>query len=169
MSAAAQVESIQLVSPPPENYYQVIWPLLKEFAYQTLDSHSPTSLEETIEQAEIEREAGTLTIAVVKDGTVVGGVWVNPLGDGLCLGHLVLDRHGISAAEKMKAVREAISSIFEAGFRKIQWVFFSDNRAFRIFLKRLGAKHEGRLEAHANRDGEWVDADMMASFPRGEL
>jgi RimJ/RimL family protein N-acetyltransferase len=46
-------------------------------------------------------------------------------------------------------------------------MFFADNRAFRIFLKRVGAVEEGTMRQHTRRKGEVVDASFMASFPGG--
>ena len=162
LAAAARFE---LVSPAPESCYPVIWRLLQEFSHQTIDTLAPTSLEECIQKARRDLEAGGRSYAIFKDGIVVGAVWVEALVDGMCLGHLVFERKGLSSTEKIRASRQAIEAIFADGFRKILWMFFSDNRAFRVFLKRLGAKHEGLLREHLRRDGELVDAEMMASFP----
>lgn len=164
-SAVATATEIEIVSPAPESVYPVIWRLFNEFPDQMIDSHVPKSLEELVEKAQRDIEAGGLTFAVMKNGAVMGGVWVDAAADGMCAGHLVFEREGISSAEKMLAAREVIQRVFHAGFRKIIWVFFADNRAFRVFLKRLGAEREGVLKQHLNRNGQWVDAELMASFP----
>lgn len=156
---------VEIVSPVPESCYPVIWRLFNEFPGQMIDIYTPGSLEALKAQSAKSLEAGGLEFAVVKNGMVMGGVWVDATADGMCLGHLIFERDAISGAEKMKATREAVKRVFEAGFRKIIWVFFADNRAFRVFLKRLGAEKEGTLRKHLNRNGEWVDADLMASFP----
>ena len=160
-----KMPSLEIVSPAPESCYPVIWRLLQEFSHQTIDMHAPKNLEELVERAKKGEAGGGMYCAVLKDGVVVGGVWVEPMVDDIGLGHLVFEREGISSAEKMKAARMALSEIFDAGFRKVLWMFFADNRAFRIFLKRLGAEYEGTLKKHLRRDGMLIDAEMMASFP----
>lgn len=161
----AAADRFELVSPAPESCYPVIWRLLQEFSHQTIDTFAPTTLKECIEKARRDLEAGGRSYAIFKDGIAVGAVWFDAAGDGICLGHLVFERKAISGTEKFKATRAAIKSIFADGFRKIAWVFFADNRAFRVFLKRLGAKHEGVLRKQWRRNGELVDAEIMASFP----
>lgn len=156
----------EIISPAPESCYPTIWRLLKEeFAEQTIDALAPTTLEECIERARREAEVGGRSYAILKDGVVVGAVWCEPLVDSMCLGHLVFERKALSSTEKMRVSRQAVEKIFADGFRKIVWIFFSDNRAFRVFLKRLGAKHEGVLRKQWRRNGELVDAEIMASFP----
>ncbi len=162
---SAAANRFELVSPAPESCYPVIWRLLQEFSHQTIDTFSPSSLEELVEKARRDLEAGGRSYAIFKDGIVVGAVWFDAAGDGICLGHLVFERKAISGTEKFKATRAAMKFIFSDGFRKIAWVFFVDNRAFRVFLKRLGAKREGVLRKQWRRNGEFVDAEIMASFP----
>ena len=164
MTVAIQHE-ITLVSPPPESYYPVVWKLLQIFSYQTLDSFSPNNLEEVIEKSKQDDENGGLTFAVMMNGEVVGGVWFEATGDDMCLGHLVFERDILNASEKLQATGRAVRLAFKSGFRKIIWSFFSDNRAYRLFLSRLGAEYEGTFKQHARRNGELVDADFMASFP----
>ena len=144
----AAADRFELVSPAPESCYPVIWRLLQEFSHQTIDTFSPSSLEELIEKARRDLEAGGRSYAIFKEGIVVGAVWFDVAGDGICLGHLVFERKAISGTEKFKATRTAIKSIFADGFRKITWVFFVDNRAFRVFLKRLGDLTEILYQAH---------------------
>ena len=166
MTVACQA-GIELVSPAPEDCYLNIYQLLKlEFAHQTIDSRAPRTFGEFNRKAQQDLEDGGMTFAVLKEGLVMGGVWFEAIGDGQCLGHLVFERQGISSTEKLQASRQAIEELFASGFRKIVWTFFADNRAFRIFLKRLGAKHEGLLRQHLRRGDELVDAEIMASFPK---
>lgn len=157
-------------SPMPDESYEFIWTYLQQFAHQTLDRTSPNSLEELEEKLKADVRNGGKTYAFQKEDGWVGGLSIENVGDGIGLGHLVFsrDNQNLTTAEKLAMSKAAIDDIFQDGFRKIQWAFFSDNRAFRLFLRKLGATHEGTLKAHVNREGEWVDADMMASFPRGE-
>ena len=165
MTVACQT-GIELVSPAPEDCYLDIYRLLKEeFSHQTMDVLAPKTFGEFNRKAQQDLENGGMTFAVLKDGIVMGGIWFEPMVDGMMLGHLVFERQGISSTEKLQASRKAIGELFASGFRKIMWMFFSDNRAFRIFLKRLGAKHEGLLRQHLRRNGILVDAEVMASFP----
>ena len=164
MTVACQA-GIELVSPAPEDCYVDIYRLLKEeFSHQTMDVLAPKTFGEFNRKAKQDLENGGMTFAALKDGIVMGGVWFEAIGDGQCLGHLVFERQGISSTEKLQASRQAIKALFDEGCRKIVWTFFADNRAFRIFLKRLGAKHEGLLRQHLRRGDELVDAEIMASF-----
>jgi RimJ/RimL family protein N-acetyltransferase len=83
------------------------------------------------------------------------------------MGHLVFDREGLTSKEKLELTRDAIKRMFKAGARKIIWHLYADNRAFNIFLTKLGAEHEGTLRQGTRRNGELVDVVMMASFPEG--
>ena len=166
MTVACQT-GIELISPAPEDCYFDVYRLLKEeFAFQTLDSGAPATFGEFNRKAKQDLENGGMTFAVYKEGLFAGGIWFETIGDGQCLGHLVFERKGITSTEKLQASRQAIEELFASGFRKIVWTFFADNRAFRIFLKRLGAKHEGLLRQHLRRGEEFVDAEIMASFPK---
>lgn len=158
---------LKLVSPAPESCYPTIWALLQEFAHQTLDSAAPKTLEGFIEKARMDLEAGGKTYAVYKDGELAGGIWFESVGDEMCLGHLVFDREHLSSAEKLSAARAAVNEVLENGCRKVIWSFLADNRAFRVFLKRLGAEHEGVFKQHFRREGKLVDAEFMASFRPG--
>ena len=157
-------------SPIPDEAYEFIWKYLQQFAHQTLDKTSPDSLEALREKLKADVERGGKTYAFHNKDGWVGALSIENVGDGIGLGHLVFsrDNQNLTSAEKLAMSKAAIDDIFQNGFRKIQWAFFSDNRAFRLFLRKLGATHEGTLIAHVNREGEWVDADMMASFPQGE-
>lgn len=157
---------LEIVSPVPEWCYPAIWKLFQDFPREMIDSHSPKDIEAFVSKARQDRGSGGKGYVVLREQTPLGAVWFDPIGDEMCIGHLVFERKAITGLEKMKVSRDAVASIFKEGFRKIVWVFFADNRGFRVFLKRLGAKHEGLFKDHLRRDGEWVDAEVMASFPQ---
>lgn len=167
MSVATE-GAIELVSPVPVQLYVRIWFLLKEmFPMQMIDSRAPQTAEEFVEKAVNDQLAGGKSYAALKEGQFIGAVWFENVGDGIALGHLVFERENVSSNEKLEAARTAIKGVFGAGFRKIIWSFFADNRAFRVFMKRLGAEHEGLFRKHYQRGQEWIDAEFMASFPEG--
>lgn len=169
ITVEAEKVRIAVVSPCPKNSLPFIWEWLNHFSRETLDARSPKTFEDLVAKEERDRENGSLSFAVLADGKMVGGVWYEAIGDGMSVGHLVFDPgHTISTAEKLTAVRQTIKETFEAGFRKIIWQFFADNRPFEVFMKRLGAEREGLFRQYARRGNEWVDAVFMASFPEGK-
>jgi hypothetical protein len=109
--------------------------------------------------------SGGKTFCIHNDGVMVGAVWVENIGEGIGVGHLVFDPgHTISTSEKIHASRLVMREIFQY-FRKVMWAFFADNRAFRVFLKRMGAIEEGIFHQHVRRGSDFVDQAWMASFP----
>src|SRR5262249_23857759 len=160
------LDEFRIVSPFPEEFYPVVWELLQEFARETLDDRSPTSLDELIEKDRCDRENGGLSFAVVgQNGMPVGAVWCEAIGDGLGIGHLVFARYELTSAQNLEVTSAAVAMMFAAGMRKISWSLFGDNRPFHLFLRRLGAVEEGRLKDQVRRNGELVDMLLMASFP----
>lgn len=152
-----------VVTPCPASDLPQVWKWLQHFAQETLDEKSPTSLHEFLLKESTDRLNGGKTFAVSCDGKLVGGIWYEAVGDGMAVGHLVFDPgHTLSTSGKMAAVRQTLKM---AGFRKIIWTFFADNRAFRVFLKRMGAEEEGLFRQQVRRNGNLVDQAFMASFP----
>jgi len=161
----AQAEAVEIVTPTPQEHYADVWKLLDEFRHEVLDAAAPANLEEMIERNKQDEARGGKSFSVLKEGQLAGAVWFEMIGDGACIGHLVFDRFLLTGAQKMAATRNVLRMMFSDGFRKVHWAFFADNRAFRVFLKRLGAEQEAHFRQHCRRDGELVDAEIMASFP----
>jgi hypothetical protein len=153
--------------PLPQCYYPQLWNLLQQFSHQTLGDICPKSLDELIAKDKRDVENGSKDYIAFGTCGAVGFIWAESVGDDLAMGHLVFEREGITSREKVEATREAIECMFRDGFRKIMWMFFADNRAFRIFLRKVGAVEEGILRQHTRRNGALVDAAFMASFPEG--
>jgi RimJ/RimL family protein N-acetyltransferase len=156
----------RIVSPFPEEYVPRMWTWLEEFRRQMLDDYCPQTLDDLKAKNRQDLANGAITYAVL-DAKLkpIGAVWGEHLGDHQYMGHLVFDRESLTSSEKIEAARSAIARMFCDGARKICWQMFSDNRAFRIFLKRLGAEIEGNLRQATRRNGELVDVTLMASFP----
>jgi hypothetical protein len=162
-------DKVLIQSPCPDSELPLVWEWLNHFAKETLDEQSPQSMESFLERERATRSTGGKTFAIMMDDKLIGAVWCEAIGNGMAIGHLVFDPgHTISTREKVRASRCALESMF-LSFRKIIWTFFSDNRAFRVFLKRLGAIEEGCFRKSLMRKGEWVDQAFMASFPEGSL
>lgn len=155
------------VIPAPKDVYPQVWKLLREFSEQTMGDLCPKSLEEMTAKSEADLKAGGKQYAVMGPDGPLGFIWCENIGDNMAFGHLVFEREGLSTIEKVAATRQAVRKLFEDGFRKIIWMFFADNRAFRIFMKRIGAVEEGLMRQHTRRNGALVDASFMASFPEG--
>ena len=161
MSAAAY----EITSPFPEEHLPLMWGWLAEFHDQMVDDSSPKTFAEMVEKNKRDLAAGAKVYAVLgQDRVPVGVVCAEHIGDQMYLGHLVFDRYTLSGIEKMAATRIALRRMFAAGARKVIWQVFDDNRAFLIFLRRLGADIEGHLRDGARRDGKLVDIVLMASF-----
>ena len=161
----AQAEAVEIVTPTPEEHHAAVWKLLDEFRHEVLDAAAPNSLEEMIERNKADEERGGKSFSILKDGQFAGAVWFELVGDGTYIGHLVFDRFLLTGSQKMAATKKVLREMFSNGARKIHWALFADNRAFRVFLKRLGAEQEAHFRQHCRRDGELVDAEIMASFP----
>lgn len=157
-----------IVSPYPEEQLPKLWGWLQEFSHQMNNDQSPKTFEELVAANRHLNASGGKAYALVTDGIVRGTVWADNLIDGMFMGHLVFDREGITTQEKLAFAKEAIAQMFATGARKIIWHLYADNRAFRIFLKKLGAEVEGTLRQATRRDGELVDVTMMASFPESK-
>jgi hypothetical protein len=155
----------QIVSPFPEKHLPKLWAWIQEFSHQMNNDQSPKSLEELVAANAHLNASGGKAYALMLDGVPLGTVWADNLVDGMYMGHLVFDREGLTTQEKLSFSRTAIERMFATGARKIIWHLYADNRAFRIFLKKLGAEVEGTLRQATRRNGELVDVTMMASFP----
>lgn len=154
-----------LVTPFPEEHLPLMWAWLQEFRAQMVDDYSPHTYDEMLERNRGDLANGMKMYAMVRDGKPVGAVWGEALGDGQYMGHLVFERYTLSTAEKLEMARDAVRQMFADGARKICWQSFADNRAFTIFLRRLGAVIEGRFREATRRNGELVDIVILASFP----
>lgn len=154
-----------IVSPcPPENL-PTVWEWLSHFSKETLDSNAPKTLDEFLSNEKLCRERGGKTFSISKEEKMIGAIWVENIGDGICVGHLVFDPgHTIPTSEKILSSRIVLKQIFES-FRKVMWAYFADNRAFHVFLRRMGAIDEGIFHKHVRRGSDFVDQAWMASFP----
>lgn len=154
-----------IVSPFPESHVPKMWAWMQDFTKQMVDDYSPHSLDELATKNKKDLEHGAKTYAVMVDEKPCGAVWGEHLGDNMYLGHLVFDRDNLDSRDKLDMARAVLRHFFHDGARKICWQMFADNRAFRIFLKKLGAAEEGCFRQATRRNGELVDVIVMASFP----
>jgi hypothetical protein len=154
-----------VVSPFPFEHLPKMWSWLQHFDALMVDDYCPKSFEEMAEKNKRDLANGAKTYAIMSDGQPVGAVWGEFVGDGVYIGHLVFDRYTLTSSEKMQLARMALKQFFADGARKIQWQLYADNRAFRVFLKRMGASVEGILKQATRCKGELRDMMLMASFP----
>lgn len=156
---------MEIVTPFPENHLPKMWKWLQEFSEQMVNDQCPKSYEEMVEKNRKDLEAGAKVYAICDRGIPVGCVWGENAGDEMYAGHLVFERDIFTTAEKLDLARQVLRLMFADGVRKIIWVLFEDNRAFRIFLKKLGAHMEAPcLRDHGRRKGVLVNVSLMASF-----
>lgn len=162
------VGKVKMVSPLPEHHVETVWEWCEYFRDEMMADNCPKNLEEMQAQNTKEvSEGGLQYFFTDDDGLPLGFVWGTAIGDGMFFGHLVFERAKfLNTSEKLAMAKQAISAMFRDGARKIIWQLFTDNRAFRIFLKKCGAEYEGCLRQMVRRNGELVDTDMMASFPK---
>lgn len=132
-----------------------------------VDDFSPQTFEQLVLKARADAEAGGKSFAITKEGRLVGCLWGEHVGNDVYSGHLVFDRDELSPAEKLEAAKEAMHRFFEDGARKIRWMALPDNRAYRLFLRKLGAGFEGELKQETKQGGELKDLLLFASFPNG--
>ena len=158
---------IQIISPFPESELGHLMGWMEEFKQQMVDDFTPQDLAGVIERNASGLANGLKSYAIVSDGETVGAVWGEHMGDGIYMGHLAFDRYTLTSMQKLTATRAALAKFFSDGCRKIMWQLFTDNRPFRLFLRRLGAEHEGTLRQSTRRGGILTDVDLMASFPSG--
>lgn len=157
----------KIESPCPEDKLPIVWVWTHEFWQQMVDDRTPKTFEGMVEMNRRDVANGSLQYFFSDaDDRPLGGVWGVNAGDGMFLGHLVFSREAVSTPQKLEMARIAIAKMFESGARKIIWQLFADNRAFRIFLKKLGAVQEGYLKDCTRRDGVLQDVILMASFPK---
>ena len=158
----------EIVSPFPEKYLLAFWTWMAEFKEQMVDDFSPQTFQELVAKAQQDLAAGGKSYAIMMNGAVVGCVWGEHVGDQVFSGHLVFERDALKSAEKLEATKLTLQQFFSEGARKIRWMALSDNRAYRIFLRRLGATLEGELKKETRRQGELCDVVLFASFPAEE-
>jgi RimJ/RimL family protein N-acetyltransferase len=168
MAPTAIAAKYEILSPFPEECLQLFWDWMLEFKDQMVDDFSPQTFEQLVEKAKADRLAGGKSYAIVQKGTVVGCVWGEHVGDQVYAGHLVFDRDALTPSEKLEAAKLTVKRFFSEGARKIRWMALSDNRAYRIFLRRLGATFEGELKRETRRQGKECDVVLFASFPTEE-
>jgi hypothetical protein len=157
----------ELRSPFPDEALPGLWKMMEEFKPQMLDDWCPQTFEAMRAMYHDGRQR--LSYAIYVNGEAIGWVWGDLLGDSVYLGHLTFARYleTLPSSEKLRMARAALRQMFRDGARKIQWHLFRDNRAFHVFLKRLGAEQEGLLRQSTRRGGELMDVIVMASFPEG--
>jgi len=156
---------ISIIHPCPSRDLPRVWEWLSHFSKETLDSNAPKSLDEFLHSEAMCRMGGGKTFCIHNDDVMIGVIWVENIGDGIGVGHLVFDPgHTISTSEKIQASKLVMKEIFQH-FRKVMWAYFADNRAFHVFLRRMGAIEEGIFHQHVRRGSDFVDQAWMASFP----
>jgi RimJ/RimL family protein N-acetyltransferase len=168
MAPTAIASKYEIVSPFPEECFPAFWSWMAEFREQMVDDFSPQTFQELVAKARQDQAAGGKSYAIMQNGVVVGCVWGEHVGDRVYAGHLVFDRDSLKSAEKLEATKITLQRFFSEGARKIRWMALSDNRAYRIFLRRLGATFEGELKRETRRQGKECDVVLFASFPAEE-
>ncbi len=158
----------EIVSPFPEDCFPAFWTWVKEFEEQMVDDFSPQTFQELVAKARQDLAAGGKSYAIMQNAKLVGCVWGEHVGDQVFSGHLVFERDALKSAEKLEATKLTLQQFFSEGARKIRWMALADNRAYRIFLRRLGATLEGELKKETRRQGELCDVVLFASFPAEE-
>lgn len=164
MTVATQAK-YEIVSPFPEEFLPGFWAWMQEFKNQMVDDFTPQTFEELVEKERLDRDAGGKSYGIMVEGKVVGCLWGEFVGDQVFSGHLVFDRDSLKPSEKLEAAKMTLKQFFADGARKIRWLALSDNRAYRIFLRRLGATFEGELKQETRREGKLCDVVLFASFP----
>ena len=138
---------------------------MQEFKEQMVDDFTPQTFDELREKESRDRNAGGRSYAILHKERAVGCLWGESVGDQVFSGHLVFDRDALTPAEKLEAAKMTLKQFFSDGARKIRWLALSDNRAYRIFLRRLGAEFEGELKQETRREGKLCDVVLFPSFP----
>ena len=152
------------IAPVREAGLRFTWDWMQRYKKQMVDDGCPQSFEQLREKYLNDEARGSRSYEITEDSAIVGTVWFEAIRDGMFIGHLVFAKNSSPTGEKMKAVRMALADLFTHGARKVCWMFLADNRAFRIFLKRLGATWEGVFKQQTRCDGKLADVAYMASF-----
>jgi hypothetical protein len=155
-----------LVSPMPEEHFLAIWEWLGEFTEQMVNDYTPRTSEDVVAKLTLDVASGGKSYMILSDDSrPIGAVWGEVMGDEVYMTHLVFARYSLSTPEKLALARAAVRQFFADGARKLCWAMYVDNRAFRIFLRRMGASVEGTFRKATRRNGQLVDVIMMATFP----
>lgn len=158
---------MNIVAPFPIEALPLMWKWLTEFRKEMVDDFSPQTYDELVEKCRADSEKGAKSYAIIHEGQIVGCVWGEPVGNDVFSAHLVFERDGLNPQEKLGATQAAVKQFFSEGARKLRWMTLSDNRAYRLFLRRLGAQYEGELKLETKQNGEMKDLMLFASFPNG--
>jgi RimJ/RimL family protein N-acetyltransferase len=160
-----QAASYEIVAPFPEGQLVRFWQWYEENRGAMMDDNSPKTLDALREKHRRDTLAGGLSYAIYQNGLPVGAVWGEHAGDDIYIGHLVFERDVLTSAEKFAATKDALGKMFQAGARKVAWMLYPENRAFNIFLLKLGATTEGYLRKGTRKQGAVHDLLLLASFP----
>jgi RimJ/RimL family protein N-acetyltransferase len=157
-----------LTRPFPRENLDLMWGWLCAWQRSTLDQMAPQNLRELRDKYDRDVAAGSESFAVRHEAFAepVGVCWFDNLGTGIYMGHAAFEDKALTPREKREAMSSALDQIFELGARKVSWVAYRDNYLFLRFLRGLGAKQEGQLQCHVARGDKYIDAVVLASFPR---
>ena len=155
------------VSPIPSEHLSAVWHWLREFSRQMVNDDTPKTFESMVKKHDHDIACGGKSYIILSGdmrSRPVGAVWGELMGDEVYLAHLVFDRYSLSTHEKLALAKAAVSRLFADGARKLSWAMYADNRAFRLFLVRMGASYEGTFRRATRRNGELIDVLWMATF-----
>jgi hypothetical protein len=154
----------KMLSPFPEEHLGKMWAWLQQYKTQMVDDFSPQSPDEL--KAFFSSHKGPSFAFLDGKDKPIGAVWADPLGKDNYMGHLVFERDGLTSVDKLFMTARALKVMFDGGAKKIWWESYIDNRAYLLFLRKLGAVPETSLKSMpTKRDGQSVKSLLFASYP----
>lgn len=143
-------------SPFPDHAWPRVWTWIQSFRARVCDDFAPKTLDEFVEQS-IERAKRERTWGVYRDDELGGLITFHQINPVTGVSHVLFKRSFWGEATTIPAITAVYRELFAAGVRKISSAVFADNHAILSLARKIGAREEGLLRQHTQRDGRMVD------------
>jgi RimJ/RimL family protein N-acetyltransferase len=154
---------LNISTPFPNEKLPLAWTWLHEHPKSNFDDYGPKTFEhfehEMFNRGQIEKTW------LVANGKPCGIVAYLPIAKDIGTLHgICFARKSCTHEQKILAMKNIFSEIFDSGVRKICASHFADNIYISTFLFELGFKREGILKRHTLRNGVEIDMIQVALF-----
>jgi len=148
------------IGPFPLSAAPRVWLWMNDFRWRVADDFGPQTLEEFVEQCML-RSRTEQQWAVYRDGEICGFITFEPVNPVSGQAHCLFRKDFWGRGTTETALRMVAREIFSGGVKKISMTIFSDNKAIKALLLKLGARQEGLLRQQTVRGGKPVDMVVL--------
>lgn len=145
----------------------LLWQWMNENRAMNFDDSGPRTYDAFARLMQARLLSRELLWGVRLEGIPVGVIGYDPVHPQCGMFHgICFTQHAHGTGVAFEAVRAVLADRFADGVETIRATFFADNRRVTRFFEKLGAVHEGLLDATTRRDGVPVAVRVMAWYPR---